>query len=389
MKSNFRVLVVDDEAGMRMGVQRSLRKFRFKLPDFDEDVGFEVAMAGDGKEAYAAIEEFKPDIMLLDHKLPDTQGLDILVNVTRRKLDILTIMITAYASLEVAISATKNGAFDFLAKPFTPQELKNTIQKAAKQLYLQREARKLAYEKRQVRFQFISVLAHELKSPIAAVEGYLRIMDKKMLGDTIEKYGTMIDRSLRRLNGMQKMILDLLDLTRIESGKKTHELTEVSVNEVAEDSIDGVTADAQERGIAINFHAPEAVMMRADRGDIEIIMNNFLTNSVKYNRDNGRVDLTLSKVDDTVTIVCKDTGIGMSKEETERLFGEFVRMKNDKTRNILGSGLGLSIVKKLLAFYEGDVAVESEPDVGTTFTIRLKDIPKEEQAEEAAEAEGK
>ncbi|MCP4218184.1 MAG: response regulator [bacterium] len=383
MESNScRILVVDDEPGMRMGVERTLRKFSFRLPDFDEDLNFKVVLAGDGKEAFAAIEECVPDIMLLDHKLPDTQGLDILVEVTQRKLDILTIMITAYASLEVAISATKNGAFDFLAKPFTPGELKNTISKAAKQVYLQRKARKLAEEKRQVRFQFISVLAHELKSPIAAVEGYLRIMDKKMLGDTVDKYENMVARSLKRLNGMQKMILDILDLTRIESGRKHHELTEVNVVEVAHDSIDGVLQDAKERGITVELHAPENIPMWADRGDVEIIMNNFLTNSVKYNRDNGKVDLTLTGDDEGVTIVCKDTGIGMSKEETERLFGEFVRMKNEKTKNILGSGLGLSIVKKLLTFYEGEVKVESEPDVGTTFTIRLKHVtPETEDAD--------
>ncbi|MCP4146732.1 MAG: hybrid sensor histidine kinase/response regulator [bacterium] len=377
--NKFRILVVDDEPGMRMGVERTLRKFKFQLPGFDEDVAFDVTMAGDGKEAYAAIEEIKPDIMLLDHKLPDTQGLEILMNVTKRKLDILTIMITAFASLEVAISATKNGAFDFLAKPFTPNELKNAIQKAAKQVYLQRKAQKLAEEKRQVRFQFISVLAHELKSPIAAVEGYLRIMDKRMLGTEVEKYDHMVNRSLKRLNGMQKMILDLLDLTRIESGKKRHELTEVNVVEVANDSIDGVMQDAKERGITIELHAPEVVNMMADEGDIEIIMNNFMTNSVKYNRDNGKVDLTIAGDDEGVTITCKDTGIGMSKEETERLFGEFVRMKNDKTRNILGSGLGLSIVKKLLNIYDGEVKVESEPDVGTTFTISLKSIKETEE----------
>jgi two-component system, sensor histidine kinase and response regulator len=370
--NNLKLLIIDDEPGMRMGAERTLRHFRFKLPEFDEEVGFDVTMAEDGQSGLAAIEADKPDILLLDHKLPDMQGLDILVHLTSQKLDILTIMITAYASLEVAISATKNGAFDFLAKPFTPADLRNTIQKAAKQVYLHRKARKLAEEKRQVRFQFISVLAHELKSPIAAVEGYLRIMDKQMLGNSLDGYGKLVHRSLRRLNGMQKMILDILDLTRIESGKKKHDLTDVNVVEVASFSIDGVTQDANERGITINLHAPEKIMINADLGDIEIIINNFMTNAVKYNRDNGQVDLTLEPQVEGVKIICKDTGIGMSKEETERLFGEFVRMKNDKTRDILGSGLGLSIVKKLLSFYNGSVTVNSEPDVGTTFTIILK-----------------
>lgn len=370
--NELKLLVVDDEPGMRMGVERTLRNYRFQLPDFEDEVSFNIRMAETGEKGLAMMEEEKPDILVLDHKLPGIQGLDVLMEITSKKLDILTVMVTAYASLEVAISATKSGAYDFLAKPFTPDELRGTIRKAAEHIFLQRQARKLAEERRQVRFQFISVLAHELKSPIGAVEGYLRIMDKHMLGDNIEKYDTMLKRSLKRLNGMQKMILDILDLTRIESGKKNRELTGVDVVEVANDSIDGVMQDARERGIEIRVDAPETVVMPADQGEIEIIFNNFMTNSVKYNRDNGRVDVKIQPEEDGVTIVFADTGIGMTEEEQERLFGEFVRMKNDKTREILGSGLGLSIVKKLLTFYNGTVDVKSVPDEGTTFTVRLK-----------------
>ncbi|MDQ1352073.1 MAG: two-component system, sensor histidine kinase and response regulator [Acidobacteriota bacterium] len=369
--NELKILVVDDEPGMRMGVERSLRNYRFKLPGFDEEVFFNIRMASTGKEAVEMMELEKPDILLLDHKLPDLQGLDILLDISQKKLDILTIMITAYASLEVAISATKHGAFDFLAKPFTPDELRNAVQKAAKQIFLQRQAQKLAAERRQVRFQFISVLAHELKSPIAAVEGYLRIVDKHMLGDDIGKYDTMIQRSLRRLRGMQKMILDILDLTRIEAGTKNRELTDVNITEVALECIDGVTPDAKDRGVSINLESPENITMHADRGELEIIFNNFMTNAVKYNRDNGRVDVKVQPDEHGVTLVFSDTGIGMTEEEQNRLFGEFVRIKNEKTKDILGSGLGLSIVKKLLAFYDGTVDVKSVPDQGTTFTVRL------------------
>ncbi len=375
--SELKLLVVDDEPGMRLGVERTLRHYRFKLPNFEDEVTFNISMAETGSQALDILEKDKPDILVLDHKLPDIQGLDILLHITQKKIEILTIMVTAYASLEVAISATKNGAYDFLAKPFTPDELRNTIQKAAKHIYLQRQAQKLAEERKQVRFQFISVLAHELKSPIAAVEGYLRIIEKHMLGESIDKYDNMLKRSLKRLNGMQKMILDILDLTRIESGKKNRELTEVNVVEVAGESIDGVTQDARERGIQISVDAPDMVPINADRGEIEIIMNNFMTNAVKYNKDNGKVDVKIHTDPQGVVFSVSDTGIGMSDEDQKRLFGEFVRIKNDKTKEILGSGLGLSIVKKLLSFYDGSVTVNSVPDQGTTFTIRLKNIPLE------------
>ena len=112
-------------------------------------------------------------------------------------------------------------------------------------------------------------------------------------------------------------------------------------------------------------------MISADAREIEIIFNNLLTNAIKYNRDGGRVDVALRRAGKQAVIAVSDTGIGMSEEELKQLFGEFVRIRNEKTRHILGSGLGLSIVKKLALLYGGDVQVESRPDAGSTFTVTL------------------
>jgi two-component system sensor histidine kinase/response regulator len=364
----LRVLVIDDEAGMRVGASRVLDGFQVALPDTDENVRMEVALAESGEEGLEKMETSKFDIVLLDHKLPGMSGLDVLERLNQRRDDALVIMITAYASLDVAVSATKRGAFDFLAKPFTPEELRDAVRKAARHHILRWQARKLAQEKRQVRFQFLSVLVHELKAPLVAVEGYLRLLQE---GADPETAARAVDRSLVRLDGMRKLIVDLLDLTRIESGQKAREFASVDLVEVARAAIETALPAAQERTITLELHAPDPVVMQADRGEIEIMLNNLVSNAVKYNRDGGRVDVTVSDGPAGVTMVVKDTGIGMTKEETAKLFGEFVRIKNAKTRNILGSGLGLSILRKLATLYGGDVTVVSQPDVGTTFTVHL------------------
>ena len=365
------ILVVDDEPGMRMGVARALRDFRVFIPDLDCEVGFDVDQAASGEEALEKIQARRPDILLLDYKLPGLTGLDVLQRTSHLQGEMLTVMVTAYASLDTAITATKRGAYDFLAKPFTPQELKNTVQKTAGRLMLTRQARRLAEEKRKVRFQFISVVAHELKAPLAAIEGYLQIIRDRTLGDQLDAYEQMVDRSLVRLEGMRKLILDLLDMTRIESGTRQRQFTQLDLKELAEASIETVAVQAAQRGIEVKLHIEGPTQMDGDRGEMEIVLNNLVSNAVKYNRDSGRVDLTLGGDDRTVRMIVSDTGIGMSREECEKLFGEFVRIKNAKTRNILGSGLGLSIVKRLAQMYEGDARVQSEPDQGTTFTITL------------------
>ncbi|MCE5278500.1 MAG: ATP-binding protein [Planctomycetaceae bacterium] len=380
MTQTLKVLVVDDEPGMRMGVQRALKGLVLQLPEIDGDVAIEVQEADSGEAALEAIAAAHPDILLLDHKLPGISGLDVLERVNGHSEGMLTLMITAYASLETAITATKRGAYDFLAKPFTPEELRAAVRKAAKHLMLQREARRLAQEKRQVRFQFISVVVHELKAPIGAIKGYLQIMKDRTAGNELAAYDHMVDRSMVRLDGMQKLIFDLLDLTRIESGQKAREMTAVDAVAAARDAIEAQAAAAAPRKIVLELHAPPALEMTADRGELDIIFNNLVSNAVKYNRDGGRVDVTLACEGGVVTATVSDTGIGMAQEDVPRLFGEFTRIKNEKTRNITGSGLGLSIVKKLAQLNGGDATVASRLNEGSIFTVTLKQHQKASDA---------
>ncbi len=368
----LRVLVVDDEPGMRHAVIRALRPFKVHLPDVEGEVSFDTEQAGSGEEALELVKVRPFDIMLLDHKMGGMSGIDVLDALKREERDILTVMITAFATLETAVRATKCGAFDFLAKPFTPDELKETIRKASGHLLVQRQARRLAAERRRVRFEFISVLGHELKAPLAAIEGYLNIIRDQALGGEVTAYHDVVQRCLRRSDGMRKLILDLLDMTRIESGQKRRELTRVDVSEVARIALDTVRPAAADRGITLELHGTELLTMTADRGELEIIFNNLLSNAVKYNRDQGRIDVKLNGDDVRVTISVADTGVGLAPEEAGKLFQDFVRIKNDRTRDILGSGLGLSLVRKLAHLYGGEVGVTSQVDAGSTFTVTLQ-----------------
>lgn len=365
------ILVVDDEYGMRRGAEHALRDVVLNLPDINGEVRFDIRTAATGKELEEILHEGKTDILLLDHKLPDAAGLDLLESIGKRSLDLLTIMITAYASLEHAVTATRRGAYDFLAKPFTPEELRGAVRKAARHLILQRQARRLAEEKRQVRFQFISVLAHEMKAPIAAIEGYLQMIREHSLGDSLEPYDKMVDRSLLRIEGMRKLISDLLDSTAIESGQRLRNLTSVDIAEAARQAVENMKAEARRRDILIELELPDGLAIEADRTEIDMIFNNLISNAVKYNRDHGRVTVTAALSGDEIKIQVDDTGIGMTQDECKRLFSDFTRIKNEKTRHILGSGLGLSTLKKLVTLYDGDITAKSQPDVGSTFTVTL------------------
>jgi signal transduction histidine kinase len=373
------LLVVDDEPALGAAVARVLKNYTIHVPEVDLTVGYDIACADTGEKAMEILDDAAPDLLLLDHKLPGISGLDILNHISEPSLDMLTIMITAYATLENAVAATRRGAYDFLAKPFTPEELKATIYRATKHLLLCRQSEKLAREKRKIRFEFISVLAHELKAPLAAIQQYLDIVRTADPAVDAGLIRQLADRSLERVKGMRKLILDLLDVTRLESGQKPRQMGWVDLVKTAALAVENMTGPAEARGITMEICSDGPIGVFADPWEMETILNNLVSNAVKYNVDNGRVTVTLSATQNWVSIQVSDTGIGISPQDADRLFKEFVRIRTPHTDRIAGSGLGLSIIKKIAALYNGDITLESTPGIGSCFTVTLKtsmkDIP--------------
>lgn len=369
----LRILIADDEAGMRGGVRRALEGIDLSGEEFGENLEIIVDEAADGNQTRRKLAEHPTDILMLDHSMPGCTGMEILADLSDpgEDTETLTIMVTAYASLEMAVKATKQGAFDFLAKPFTPSELREVVEKAARHLLGARAARRLALEKRRVRFEFLSVLAHELKAPLGAVEGYLRLLEEGITENNPEATARVVDRCLVRLGGMRKLIFDLLDLTRIESGQKQRVLGTVDLAGILPTVLETFAPEADEKGIAMVLEFSGDTTLRGDTGELEIIFNNLVSNAVKYNRPGGRVDVRVDGDGEMLCVEVQDTGIGMTEAEAATLFGEFVRIKNEKTKAILGSGLGLSIARRLARLNGGDVAVHSENDVGTRFRVTL------------------
>jgi len=369
------VLVLDDEPGIRSGVTRILKDYTISYPFMDDSYGFEIIEASTGEEGITIINERTPDIILLDNKLPGIQGIDVLEYIKERNSEIMVAMITSYASLEVAVKATGFGACDFIPKPFTPQELKSSIDNLTKQLFLKRITKKLKQEGRQIRFQFLSVLSHELKTPLTAIEGYLNLMKDRKLGDQLDDYTVALNRSLERIQSMRNLILDLMDFTKVSFEKSKEKFEKINLFDLVNMSVGSMQPYAIQRNIQIKIHAQQPVEIIANPDDIEIILNNLISNAVKFNKDGGSVDITLINKNGSAIVSIKDSGIGMSADEVAKLFREFVRIKNEKTRNITGSGLGLSIVKKITEIYHGDINVKSEPDAGSCFTLTIPKQP--------------
>jgi len=367
----LKVLVVDDEPGIRSGIDRILSKFTVGYPFMDEDIGYTVFEASTGEEAIQVFHDNPPDIALLDNKLPGMDGIEVLEYIKRNQLKIEVMMITSFASLELAVKATNIGAYDFVPKPFTPQELRSSMENITKHLFLKRMTQKMNKEGKQIRFQFLSVLSHELKNPLNSIEGYLRMMQERQSGELIGSYDEMIDRAMARIKGMRVLILDLLDLTKIESGKKDRELLPIDLVRIAGISKETMGPMAIQMEVNISIECPDELIILADPEEMEIILNNLISNAVKYNKIGGKVICRLGSADRKLTIEVEDSGIGIPEDEIPTLFREFVRIRQKETRHIMGSGLGLSIVKRLIDLNDGTIEVVSHPGIGSIFRVIL------------------
>lgn len=220
--------------------------------------------------------------------------------------------------------------------------------------------------------QFVRIVTHELRSPVQVTLSLLNVLDRGYVGDLSEKQADLINRARRRIEFLQTLIDDLLDLA---AGKAdvlaTTERGLVSLTGVLQEVRDRYEAQAQEKGLGLHLDCPdEALNVWGDKSELDRVLNNLASNAVKYTQE-GEVRLTAERSDGQARIVVTDTGIGIPQAALPELFQEFFRAKNAKALEESGTGLGLSIVKDLVERYGGEIQVDSAEGRGTTFTLSL------------------
>ncbi len=488
-EASERILVVDDELGVREGCRKIL-----------SSEGYDVITAGDGKTGLEQFLERGPfSVLLVDLQMPRMSGLELMREVRARDEDIVCIIITAHATIDTAVEGTRQGAYSFIPKPFTADELllaiKNGLEKraltlSAKRLLAEREKRllELASERSKsntiitcmtdgilvvnmeklvvlrndaaarilsqcarneipfplaeihntdvqeilqliidspggpmilsreiplgketymvnaspviepggvtsgavavfsditalkkletAKSMFVSMVAHEVKSPLAATEGWLNLILSGMLVKNPEEERHMIQRSLLRVRTLRGMVNELLNLTAIQTGNFTLKRTPVDMGAILKDVAAAYAERAAEKRITVSVcDAPTpcgpAPLVLADREALSIVFSNLVENAIKYGREGGRVEVSMGCAGIYATVSVRDDGIGMSPAEKAKVFEEFYRARNELTASIPGTGLGLSLVKRLAELHQGTVAVESAPGAGSVFTVSI------------------
>jgi two-component system phosphate regulon sensor histidine kinase PhoR len=233
---------------------------------------------------------------------------------------------------------------------------------------------------------FVSMVAHEIKNPLAAAEGWLNLVLTGAAKVDRDEERRMLERAMVRMRTLRAMVNELLSLTAIETGRFQLHRVLLDPAAVAAEVVEAHREKAAEKRVTLVVEraagSPSggtpgggpgggAPTVLADRDALSIIVANLVDNAIKYTPEGGTVALATGREGIYATVSVRDTGIGLSAADRERVFEEFYRVRSEQTHGITGTGLGLSLVKRLVEQHQGSIAVDSVPGKGSTFTVRL------------------
>ena len=378
-ESETRILVIDDETGMREGCRRALAPAGY-IVDTAADLTTGQDLAG--RKDY--------DLFLLDVMLPDGSGLDLIDPILQQDPNAICIVMTGFGSVQMAIEAVRRGAYDFLSKPFTADELLMAVDQGLERRQLkaiEAQAELLAQTKAElerldeVKSQIMLKVAHELRAPVAAVQSYINLILTGYV--TPNELKPTLSRVQERLQEMLDLIADLLELARLKQARD-QVVTEASPQHMADilkEACDLLREQAHEKKQIFQVKILDHPVILADRDRLKHIWTNLISNAIKYTPESGRVVVSLEADDRRLVGTVADSGMGIAEEDIPHLFQDFFRTDQAKASGEIGTGLGLSIVKQIVESYGGEIKVTSGLGQGTRFTFTLPLQPPAEDAQ--------
>lgn len=352
------ILVIDDEEALRDGCRQVLEK-----------AGYRVLAAAEGMEGVRLAREHLPDMVFVDLKMPRMSGMEVIEVLSRDIPDMVLVMITGFATIVSAVEALQKGAYDYLPKPFSPDQLRAIVKRGLEHRHLRIEARRLKEEKELLQKNFITFVSHEMRSPLVVIRQYIEALNAVAAEKFDQSVRDIIERCSKRIQGLEEMVEHWLDISKIESGAFVLPNVSIDLSSVISRSLEEMAPLCQKKGIRLETDIPSALpKIKGDTESLVRTITNFIGNAVKFTPEGGKITLTCSHDDCYVRIRIADSGIGIAADKLSLIFEPFYRCAG-KNKKYHGSGLGLTFCKKIVEFHKGSIDVSSKEGEGTTFVI--------------------
>ena len=361
-----KVLIIDDEEVVLDSCLQIL-----------EGGPYHVATTMDGTFGLEMVREYKPDIIYVDLKMPGISGFDVLERIHQFDPTIVNIVITGYATVDSAVEAIKKGAYDFLPKPFTPDEFRVITQRGLERRRLVLETARLRREREMLRDHFAAIVSHELKSPLGAVQQNLFALENELKDQLSEAQSSKLVRMKTSVDNLMKLIHTWLRVIGTDMENIKENFRQTSLGAVIEQSVESVEPHATRKEIEIRIQLEEDLpSIMGDEITLREAIVNLLSNAIKYSRIGSQIRVKAERSQDEIEVTVSDRGVGISEEDLPFIFGDFYVGKSAPVAE-RGSGLGLAITRRIVEAHGGSIRVESALEKGSTFFLTFPVQPTE------------
>lgn len=353
MERAMKILVVDDEEIVHKSCRRIL-----------QDEHYDIDSVYSAEEAIEKLENDSYDLIVSDLVMSGMDGMELLQIIKDGKIDVVVIIFTGYATAETARKALKMGAFDYIPKPFTPDEFREVVGNAL-------ESRQAGSDSQML--DIMAIVSHELKNPVSVVHTTAETLYEGYLGNLEPQQQEIVEKIIRNCNYLEDIIRSYIDfakveLDNIEAFTKKIDLVSQVVLPIAE--IPENQKNYQNMRLVLNL--PDQLVVAADPNLLKIVVTNLINNAIKYGRKNTDIVISLTDEGNIAKLSVYNEGVGISAEDIKsNLFNKFSRLKQKGTEGIKGTGLGLYMCKKIIEKHKGTISVESQEGSWVKFTVNL------------------
>ncbi len=371
-----KVLIIEDEPDVRESYIDMLTM-----------LGYEVDSADNGVSGLEKLNNNKFDIVITDLNMPRMNGLETLRHIKKKDIDTEVIVVTGFATIENAIGAMKQGAFDYITKPVSMEHVKIVLSKCMQRIQARRENKKLRTinaqlsELNELKDKFITITNHEMRTPLAVLKGYLDLMDMELEHQNNQDVNEYLNIISNTVDEMVEMIDDMHNLSNLNNSRTQSKKVLVNSNELVTEIYNEMHALFKRRNVSLNLkNTNEDFFILADRKELKRAIRELVQNALKFTNSDGKVGISVSNVslNRQIFITITDTGIGIPNDKLGLIFEPFYEVQDvmhhstSKT-GFMGSGIGvgLSLSKEIVESFGGEIVVESTPGKGSVFTIIL------------------